>query len=194
MPGKVNPPRPLWDWLSAAPADPGPSSPRRSAKVLLSCRSRPAHRITRWLRCHPATHSLPIGYFGARTGGAAALVGRRRAARAHRGDRLPAAGAPPWPAIRWHPSVRPRCSSDEVVLDLYRQTQQQLTCEATHGRPGRRPPSEEPGDLEQVGGLAAGWFTRHFTAACRSEGRTVGVTAPTCHASWQAPMPLRRAT
>jgi putative phosphoribosyl transferase len=55
--------------------------------------------------------------------------------------------------------------SDEVVLDLNRQARQQLTCEnelAVIASATRL--FEEPGELEQVAELAAGWFTSHLVA------------------------------
>src|ERR687890_140456 len=59
--------------------------------------------VTDWLTQYPDTRELRIGYFGASTGAAAALV-----AAAPRPD---AVGAPIWPGQRWHASGRPRCSS-----------------------------------------------------------------------------------
>ena len=55
--------------------------------------------------------------------------------------------------------------SDEVVLDLNRQARQQLTCENELAViPGATRLFEEPGALEQVAELAAGWFTSHLVA------------------------------
>jgi putative phosphoribosyl transferase len=123
--------------------------------------------ITGWLRSEPATAAIPLGYFGASTGAAAALW---------------AAGAsPPLPVTAivsrgGRPDLaRPRLArvqaptllivggADQLVLDLNRQAQVQLTCE-NHLEviPGATHLFEEPGALEQVADLAQGWFTRHF--------------------------------
>ena len=52
--------------------------------------------------------------------------------------------------------------ADEVVLDLNRQAQKQLTCENRLAIvPGATHLFEEPGALKQVADLAADWFTGH---------------------------------
>ena len=54
---------------------------------------------------------------------------------------------------------------DEAVLDLNRQARQQLTCENELAViPGATRLFQEPGALEQVAELAAGWFTSHLVA------------------------------
>lgn len=55
--------------------------------------------------------------------------------------------------------------NDKTTLDLNRQAQQQLTCDNQLAIiPGATHLFEEPGALEQVAELAAGWFTRHLAA------------------------------
>jgi putative phosphoribosyl transferase len=125
--------------------------------------------ITRWLRRHPATRSLPAGYFGAGTGAAAALWAAADprltiAAIVSRGGRPDLAG-PRLASVR-APTLLIVGGADKLVLDLNRQALQQMRCQtqlsvvagATHL-------FEEPGTLDQVADLAVGWFTRHFTAA-----------------------------
>ncbi len=124
--------------------------------------------ITGWLRGEPATAVIPLGYFGASTGAAAAL----RAAGASpplpvtaivcRGGRPDLAG--PRLARVQAPTLLIAGGADRLVLDLNRQAQARLTCE-NHLEviPGATHLFEEPGALERVADLAQGWFTRHFT-------------------------------
>jgi len=66
--------------------------------------------------------------------------------------------------------------ADETVLDLNRRARAQLTCESRlEVIPGATHLFPEPGALEQVAELAAGWFTGHFGVADR--GGTGGPTA-----------------
>ena len=64
---------------------------------------------TEWAGAQPEVHRAPVGYFGASTGSAAALI-----AAARLGDRIAAVvsrgGGPIWRALRhWPRSRRPRC-------------------------------------------------------------------------------------
>lgn len=125
--------------------------------------------ITRWLRHHSATRVLPVGYFGASTGTAAALWAAAEprqpiAAVVSRGGRPDLAGAR-LPSVR-APTLLIVGGHDPVVLDLNRQAQHRLSCEnKLTVIPGATHLFDEPGALEQVVELAADWFTRHFTAA-----------------------------
>lgn len=125
--------------------------------------------ITRWLRHHPATRHLPVGYFGASTGAAAALWAAAEprqpiAAVVSRGGRPDLAGAR-LPSVR-APTLLIIGGDDPVVLDLNRQAQHRLSCEnKLTVIPGATHLFDEPGTLEQVAELAADWFTRHFTPA-----------------------------
>jgi len=54
--------------------------------------------------------------------------------------------------------------ADHLVLDLNRQAVEQLTCESELAVvPGATHLFAEPGALEQVADLAAGWFSTHFS-------------------------------
>ena len=111
--------------------------------------------------------SLPIGYFGASTGAAAALwavpefTGSVRAV-VSRGGRPDLAG-PRLPDVE-APTLLIVGGADHVVLDLNRQALRDLRCEkdlvviagATHL-------FEEAGALEEVADHAARWFGRHLT-------------------------------
>jgi putative phosphoribosyl transferase len=124
--------------------------------------------ITGRLRSEPATGAIPLGYFGASTGAAAALWAAGAspqlpvAAIVSRGGRPDLAG--PRLARVQAPTLLIVGGADRQVLDLNRQAQAKLTCE-NHLEviPGATHLFEEPGALERVADLAQGWFTRHFT-------------------------------
>jgi len=126
----------------------------------------------RWLTEEPATARLPIGYFGASTGGGAALVAAAEqpqtiGAVVSRGGRPDLAGdALLRVAV---PTLLIVGGDDRLVLDLNQQALQRIPAEkrlevipdATHL-------FEEPGALERVAALATDWFTRHFTSPVRT--------------------------
>jgi dienelactone hydrolase len=116
---------------------------------------------------HHQLHELPMGYFGASTGAAAALVAAvYRADRVHavvsRGGRPDLAGSVLIDVKA--PTLLIVGGADEFVIELNRQALQELRCEkkleivpeATHLFP-------EPGKLEQVAALAKDWFNQHLT-------------------------------
>jgi putative phosphoribosyl transferase len=135
--------------------------------------------ITSWLRGQAASGGIPVGYFGASTGAAAALwaaAGRPPpvAAIVSRGGRPDLAGGRL--ALVQAPTLLIVGGADETVLDLNRRARAQLTCESRlEVIPGATHLFPEPGALEQVAELAAGWFTGHFGVADR--GGTGGPTA-----------------
>jgi len=112
------------------------------------------------------TADLPLGYFGASTGAAAAL----RAAADHpegiaavvsRGGR-PDLASPRLAQVR-APTLLIVGGEDHQVLDLNRQAQAEMTCEVDLVVvPGATHLFEEPGALEEVSRLAGEWFLRHF--------------------------------
>jgi putative phosphoribosyl transferase len=117
---------------------------------------------TRWLGQQPWARALTVGYFGASTGAAAALVAADECevnAIVSRGGRPDLAGAA-LPGVR-APTLLIVGSHDPVVLDLNRQAQARLRCESRlEIVPGATHLFEEPGTLEQVAALATGWFKR----------------------------------
>ena len=121
---------------------------------------------TAWLSRQPETAGLPLGYFGASTGAAAALKAAAAspidiAAVVSRGGRPDLAGD----ALRRvrAPTLLLVGSRDPVVLDLNQGALAQLTCFARLVViPGASHLFEEPGTLEEAGRLAAAWFVRHL--------------------------------
>ncbi len=121
---------------------------------------------TDWATREPSTSGLPIGYFGASTGGGAALVAaaerpevvRAVVSRGGRpdlaGDALPLVKAPtllivgerdvPVIAMNRDARARMRAVSDLAII------------------PGATHLFEEPGKLDEVAKIARDWFARHL--------------------------------
>lgn len=120
--------------------------------------------VTRWLGDDPALAKLHVGYFGASTGAAAALVAAADTpvhAVVCRGGRPDLAGDA-LPRVR-APTLLIVGSNDPEVLALNRLALTRMTCEqvlAIVPRAGHL--FEEPGTLEAVARLAGDWFRRHL--------------------------------
>jgi dienelactone hydrolase len=127
---------------------------------------------TDWLVQHPDTSQLRIGYFGASTGAAAALVAgvvRPDAVGAvvSRGGRPDLAGRA-LAHVR-APTLLIVGSHDVEVLELNRAALAQLPAEKELVIvPGATHLFEEPGALDQVARLARDWFERHLTQTLRA--------------------------
>jgi putative phosphoribosyl transferase len=131
--------------------------------------------VTDWVRGEPAVAGLPVGYFGASTGAAAALWAAAEpghggiAAVVSRGGRPDLAGARL--AGVHAPTLLLVGGDDTAVLELNQQAQARLRCEsrvvvvphATHL-------FSEPGALEAVAALARGWFTHHLALVGHAAG------------------------
>jgi putative phosphoribosyl transferase len=121
---------------------------------------------TDWLAEHPDTRRLPIGYFGASTGAAAALVAAAKRpekvdAVVSRGGRPDLAG-PSLPQVR-APTLLIVGGDDVPVIELNRAAFEQLRCEKELVIvPGATHLFEEPGALDEVARLARDWFERHL--------------------------------
>jgi putative phosphoribosyl transferase len=117
----------------------------------------------------PETAELPIGYFGASTGAAAALAaaatpGARVRAIVSRGGRPDLAGSL-LPKVR-APVLLVVGGEDTTVLRLNREAAQGLECpHRIEVVPGATHLFEEPGTLEQAAGLARDWFQQHLADA-----------------------------
>jgi putative phosphoribosyl transferase len=125
---------------------------------------------TDWLRNEPATAGFSIGYFGASTGAGAALVAAAArpdvvGAIVSRGGRPDLAGA----ALRQvrAPTLLIVGGNDQPVIALNQEALAQLAAPTKELVivPGATHLFEEPGALEEVARLAAGWFTRYLTPA-----------------------------
>lgn len=120
---------------------------------------------TEWIAGQADTSALPIGYFGASTGAAAALVatargGRDIAAVVSRGGR-PDLADTDLPQVR-APTLLIVGGADDVVLELNRMALARLTCEKKLAVvPGATHLFEEPGTLDEVIVLARDWFRDH---------------------------------
>lgn len=121
---------------------------------------------TDWAAAEPSLAALPIGYFGASTGAAAALVAaaaRPGLVRAvvSRGGRPDLAG-PQLAAVRT-PTLLIVGSLDHGVIELNEAAYRTLACEkALRLVPGATHLFEEPGTLERVVELARDWLLAHL--------------------------------
>lgn len=121
---------------------------------------------TRWFHSSHGA-GMPVGYFGASTGAAAALraaveVGSDIEAIVSRGGRPDlAAGYLNRVAA---PTLLIVGGEDPAVLDMNRSAQQELQCESRlEAVPGAGHLFEEPGTLDRVADLAGDWFQSHFS-------------------------------
>jgi putative phosphoribosyl transferase len=121
---------------------------------------------TAWAKATPPTQSLPIGYFGASTGAAAALVAAAHstagvAAIVSRGGR-PDLADEALPRVA-SPTLLIVGGRDTEVLALNRAALRALRCESKiEIVPGATHLFEEPGALEAVVELARRWFLDHL--------------------------------
>ena len=127
-----------------------------------------AHRLSdakRWLNDRPETRDYPLGYFGASTGAAAALVS---AAQDRDIRAVVSRGGRPDLAIRHLAAVTAPTllivgGNDYGVIELNEKAYRVLRCEKSLKIiPGATHLFEEPGTLEQVADLAADWFKHHL--------------------------------
>ena len=124
-------------------------------------------QATRWLTAQPESRGLRVGYFGASTGAAAALVAAAKLGEAvdavvSRGGRPDLAG-PYLPKVM-APTLLIVGSLDREVIALNQQAYEQLRCtKAFQIVPGASHLFEEPGTLERVAQLAVEWFRQWLT-------------------------------
>jgi putative phosphoribosyl transferase len=120
---------------------------------------------TEWLSRQPEAKHLPIGYFGASTGAAAALqaaaqMGATVKAVVSRGGRPDLAGGV---ALRQvvSPTLLLVGGLDDVVIELNQAAYDVMNCEKELSIiPGATHLFEEPGTLEEVARRATAWFIR----------------------------------
>jgi dienelactone hydrolase len=126
---------------------------------------------TRWAMQNSATNELRIGYFGASTGGGAALVAAAELPRdvgavVSRGGRPDLAGDA-LPRVQ-APTLLLVGGADDVVIGLNEAARQRMKCEVKlEIIPGATHLFAEPGALEEVAKLAGDWFIHHTAAKRR---------------------------
>lgn len=124
---------------------------------------------TKWIKGQSTVASLPLGYFGASTGAAAALIGAAE---------LPedvvvvvSRGGRPDLAIEYLPKVKAPVllivgGRDSSVINMNREAMKHLSAETKlEIIPGASHLFEEPGKLEKVSELASHWFSTHLKKA-----------------------------
>jgi dienelactone hydrolase len=121
---------------------------------------------TDWVAQQRHTRQLPIGYFGASTGAAAALVAAAERADlvgavVSRGGR-PGLAGPALPRVR-APTLLIVGGNDRPVIEMNRTALAQLRCEKELVIvPGATHLFEEPGALDEVARLAREWLVEHL--------------------------------
>ncbi len=127
-----------------------------------------AHRLssaTKWLRASEGIDKYTVGYFGASTGAAAALIS---AARDPTIRAVVSRGGRPDLASRYLGQVKAPTllivgGEDTQVIAMNESAFAQLKCDkALEIVPGATHLFEEPGTLEEVARLASEWFERHL--------------------------------
>jgi dienelactone hydrolase len=131
--------------------------------------------IVDWLRRHKETASMPIGLFGASTGGGAALIAaaerpREIAAVVSRGGRPDLAGKA-LPKVTT-PTLLIVGGFDSPVIQMNRDAMEQMRGEVQlEIVPGATHLFEEPGTLERVAELAGNWFVQQLRPAAATRPR-----------------------
>ena len=126
---------------------------------------------TDWLSQQHETANLRVGYFGASTGGGAALVAAAErpdavAAVVSRGGRPDLAG-PALPRVA-APTLLIVGGNDPIVIELNEQARAQMRGEVQLTIvPGASHLFEERGTLEEVARLARDWFLRYLPTSIR---------------------------
>jgi putative phosphoribosyl transferase len=124
---------------------------------------------TDWLINNQETRHLNIGYFGASTGAAAALVAATKhpdvvKAIVSRGGRPDLAGSS-LPHVK-APTLLIVGGDDTPVIELNEQAREQMQTECKIVIvPGATHLFEEPGKLEEIAKLATDWFAKYLTEA-----------------------------
>ena len=131
---------------------------------------------TEWAARDPRLRHLPVGYFGASTGGGAALVAAAGkpdsvAAIVSRGGRPDLAGEA-LPRVR-APTLLIVGGEDTPVIEMNQEALAQLRCEKElRIVPGATHLFEEPGTLEAVAQMARQWFERYLSRAQQPLGQS----------------------
>src|SRR5450830_936481 len=140
----------------------------REHRFDISLLTRRMQDATAWAAAQPELQHAAIGYFGASTGSAAALLaaarlGNKIAAVVSRGGRPDLAGPVALAAVT-APTLLIVGGADYEVIKLNEQAHAHLRCEKSLAIvPGTTHLFEEAGALEQVAQLASSWFPTHLT-------------------------------
>ena len=124
--------------------------------------------ITQWCLKQHDISDLSLGYFGASTGGGAALVAAAKAAAlikaiVSRGGRPDLAGDSL--ALVKAPTLLIVGGQDEIVIEMNQTAMTKMNCPVTlEIVPGATHLFEEPGTLVEVARLAITWFTTYLNA------------------------------
>lgn len=127
--------------------------------------------VTDWLSQHPIARELPVGCFGASTGGGAALVAASKRpddvkAVVSRGGRPDLAG-PALPRVK-APTLLIVGGNDTPVITMNREAMADMHAERKlEIVPGASHLFEEPGTLDEVAQLARAWFRRYLVEPIR---------------------------
>jgi putative phosphoribosyl transferase len=125
-----------------------------------------------WARDQKESANLRIGYFGASTGAAAALIAASGDAQIRA---IVSRGGRPDLAVRFLPEVKAPTllivgGDDVPVIEMNQSALDLLRCEkALRIVPGASHLFEEPGTLEEVMRLAIAWFHRHLSKVGQRE-------------------------
>ena len=122
--------------------------------------------VTEWIKKQKEVKNLNIGYFGASTGAAAAIIGAADIgpdikAVVSRGGRPDLAGDS-LPKIQ-SPTLLIVGGDDDAVIGLNQEAYDMMNCKKELKIvPGATHLFEEPGTLEEAAGLAAEWFKKYL--------------------------------
>lgn len=122
--------------------------------------------VTEWVSALPETHDLPLGYFGASTGAAAALISAAEhpdtvRAIVSRGGR-PDLASDMLPLVK-APTLLIVGENDFEVIELNNKALLRLNAvKELQLVPGATHLFQEKGKLEEVANLASKWFSRHL--------------------------------
>ena len=131
-------------------------------------------QATKWLGADSQVGGSPVGYFGASTGAAAALIAAAQLpqtirAVVSRGGRPDLAGTA-LPNVK-APVLLIVGGDDDPVIELNVKALNELACEKKlEIVPGATHLFEEPGTLEQAARLATDWFRNHLSTQSHASG------------------------
>jgi dienelactone hydrolase len=126
-------------------------------------------QATDWLKQQEETRLLPLGYFGASTGGGAALVAA--AQRPHDAQAAVSRGGRPDLAGAWLPRVQAPTllivgGRDLAVIEMNQDAYNRMSApRELEIVPGATHLFEEPGTLEAVARLASDWFVKYLKSS-----------------------------